>query len=134
MTRYFASTSTGVPCILTMAANNTATPATDVPDSVDYIIVGGGQSGLVVASRLSEDSASTVLVVEAGADRRGDSRVNTPGMMTSLYDDPAYDWRHLTAVQPHANGRQIAWPRGKVLGGTSAMNFLRAGVPGTKRF
>lgn len=107
---------------------------TSVPDNVDFIVVGGGQSGLVVASRLSEDPSRTVLVVEAGLDRKGDPRIDTPGMMTSLYDDPDYDWKHLTAPQPNANNRQIAWPRGKVLGGTSAMNFSALVYPAKSDF
>lgn len=104
------------------------------PDSVDFVVVGGGQSGLVVASRLSEDPYKTVLVLEAGADRRGDPRIDTPGLMTSLYDDPAYDWNHRTVAQEHVRNRQIAWPRGKVLGGTSAMNFSALVYPAKSDF
>lgn len=65
----------------------------------DYIIVGGGTAGLVVASRLSEDGDKSVLVIEAGANRKGDPRIDTPGMMTTLYDDPDYDWAFMTEPQ-----------------------------------
>lgn len=95
----------------------------DMPESVDFIVVGGGQSGLVVASRLSEDPRRTVLVIEAGSNRIGDPRIDTPGLMTTLYGDPEYDWKSVTVPQENVNNRSIAWPRGKVLGGTSAMNF-----------
>lgn len=65
----------------------------------DYIIVGGGTAGLVVASRLSEEGDKSVLVIEAGANRKGDPRIDTPGMMTTLYDDPDYDWAFMTEPQ-----------------------------------
>lgn len=104
------------------------------PETVDFVVVGGGQSGLVVASRLSEDPSKTVVVLEAGANRIDDPRIDTPGLMTTLYDDPAYDWKHMTVPQPHANGRQIACPRGKVLGGTSAMNFSALVYPARSDF
>lgn len=54
--------------------------------------------------------------------------------MTTLYDDPAYDWMHMTVPQENANNRQIAWPRGKVLGGTSAMNFSALVYPSKSDF
>lgn len=54
--------------------------------------------------------------------------------MTTLYDDPDYDWKHLTVPQEHANNRQIAWPRGKVLGGSSAMNFSALVYPSKSDF
>lgn len=104
------------------------------PPGVDFIVVGGGQSGLVVASRLSEDPRKTVLVIEAGSNRKGDPRIDTPGMMTSLYDDPEYDWKHRTTPQVNINNRSIAWPRGKVLGGTSAMNFSALVYPAKSDF
>lgn len=109
-----------------------AANATEI--SADFVIVGGGLSGLVVASRLSEDADARVVVVEAGSDRRGDPRIDTPGLMTTLYDDPAYDWMHMTVPQSNVNNRQIAWPRGKVLGGTSAMNFSALVYPAKSDF
>ncbi|KAJ0114295.1 ryl-alcohol dehydrogenase protein [Diaporthe amygdali] len=102
--------------------------------SFDFIVVGGGQSGLVVASRLSEDVDKTVVVIEAGSDRQGDTRIDTPGLMTTLYDDPDYDWKHMTVPQSNVNNRQISWPRGKVLGGTSAMNFSALVYPAKSDF
>lgn len=103
-------------------------------DTVDFVVIGGGQSGLVIASRLSEDPSKTVLVLEAGSNRIGDPRVETPGLMTTLYDDPDYDWKHMTVPQGNVNDRQIAWPRGKALGGSSAMNFSALVYPARSDF
>ncbi|KAK0645246.1 Dehydrogenase patE [Lasiodiplodia hormozganensis] len=89
----------------------------------DYVIVGGGTAGLVLAARLSEDSSKQVAVIEAGANRKGDPRIDTPGLAMSLYEDKDYDWSFLTEPQEALNGRQIACPRGRVLGGSSAINF-----------
>lgn len=58
----------------------------------DAIIIGGGVAGLVAAVRLSEDVSKKILVIEAGADRRGDPKIDTPGMLMSLWRDPDYDW------------------------------------------
>lgn len=111
-----------------------ATEAAEWPDTFDFIVVGGGQSGLVVASRLTQDPSKTVLVLEAGANHKDDPRVDTPGFMTTLYDDPEYDWKHMTVPQENANGRSIAWPRGKGLGGTSSMNFSALVYPAKSDF
>jgi choline dehydrogenase-like flavoprotein len=73
--------------------------ATLVPDDIDCIVVGGGLAGLVVAARLSEDSSKNVLVIEAGSNRKGDLRIDTPGLMVSMYDDPDFDWMHMSVPQ-----------------------------------
>ncbi|KAK8190226.1 uncharacterized protein BKA78DRAFT_237310, partial [Phyllosticta capitalensis] len=102
----------------------------------DYIIVGGGTAGLVLAARLSEDAENpkSVLVVEAGANRRGDAKIETPGLMGTLYEDPSYDWAFMTEPQAALDGRQIACPRGKVLGGSSAINFAAIFYPSKADF
>lgn len=65
----------------------------------DYIVVGGGTAGLVVASRLTEDPHVQVLVIEAGADRRSDPRIYIPGLAVQTFDDPDFDWSFLTTPQ-----------------------------------
>lgn len=58
----------------------------------DFIIVGGGTAGLVLANRLTEDPAVHVLVVEAGSDRLEDLRITCPGLTAALYDNTEFDW------------------------------------------
>lgn len=86
----------------------------------DFVIVGGGVAGLVVASRLTEDERVRVLVLEAGANRLNDPRINIQGLAASTYFDPDYDWCITTAPQPGLNGRRLAQCLGKTLGGSSA--------------
>lgn len=89
----------------------------------DFVIIGGGTAGLVIATRLTEDPKLRVLVVEAGADRTTDPFILTPGLAGAIYDNPAYDWEFKTVPQKNISppGRQIPHPRGKVLGGSSAI-------------
>ncbi|KAG6368204.1 hypothetical protein INS49_002405 [Diaporthe citri] len=68
-------------------------------DVYDYIIVGGGTAGLVVASRLSEDADVSVLVIEAGGDKTKDPFVMTPGLLGALYGKDEYDWNFLSVPQ-----------------------------------
>lgn len=89
--------------------------------SPDYIIIGGGTSGLVVANRVSEDPDVQVLVLEAGKDLSADPRVNTPALFTALMGSDA-DWQHQSVPQSGLGGRVIREPQGKALGGSSAIN------------
>ncbi len=89
---------------------------------VDYIIVGAGSAGCVLANRLSEDPNCRVLLLEAGGE--GDSAaIRTPALFSQLQDSP-YDWSDRTLPQPHMQGRRIYIPQGKVLGGSSAINYM----------
>ncbi|KAK3291866.1 uncharacterized protein B0H64DRAFT_242093 [Chaetomium fimeti] len=96
----------------------------DLSQPFDYIVVGGGTAGLVVANRLTEDSDVRVLVVEAGADRTADPLVLTPGLVAALYGKEEYDWNFSSTPQPTLNNRLINQSRGKMLGGSSGLNFL----------
>lgn len=89
----------------------------------DYIIVGGGSAGCVLANRLSACGRFTVLLLEAGgSDRR--LRVQMPiGYGLSFYD-PTLNWMYRTEAEPALAGRQGYWPRGKVLGGSSSINAM----------
>ncbi|KAH8429760.1 GMC family oxidoreductase [Aspergillus melleus] len=87
----------------------------------DYVVIGGGTAGLVVASRLSEDPSTTVLVLEAGADLTTDPRVNIPIFYAALIGSDA-DWKFQSSPQPGLNGRVLGLNQGKALGGSSSLN------------
>ncbi|EOD43701.1 putative aryl-alcohol protein [Neofusicoccum parvum UCRNP2] len=106
-----------------MAAIDTSSTAGLETAEFDFVIVGGGTSGLVVASRLTDDENIRVLVLEAGQNRLGDPKITIPGLGASTYFDPDYDWCITSEPQEHLNGRSLGQPVGKVLGGSSAINL-----------
>ncbi|KAF2823487.1 alcohol oxidase [Ophiobolus disseminans] len=89
----------------------------------DYVICGGGTAGLVVAARLTEDPNVTVGVIEAGGNGLNDLLIDGPNLFLQLYGKPQYDWDFKTVPQEGTVGRTHGWARGKVLGGSSAINF-----------
>lgn len=89
----------------------------------DYIIVGAGSSGCVLAHRLSADAAVRVLVLEAGGPHDDDPSITTPGKWVSLVGSK-YDWGYATEPEPGLDNRRIAFPRGKAIGGSSAINAM----------
>ncbi len=90
--------------------------------SYDFIIVGAGSAGCVLANRLSTKSGIKVLLLEAGG--ADDSPyIHIPAMMAML-PDSKYDWRFRTVPQVHCNFRRFPWPRGRTLGGSSSINYM----------
>ncbi|KAL0959318.1 hypothetical protein HGRIS_014580 [Hohenbuehelia grisea] len=92
--------------------------------TLDYLIVGGGTAGLTIASRLTENSKLRVGVLEAGVYRSDDLLIDVPGNSGRAGGNPSYDWAFSTTPQPGGNGRSIATPRGKMLGGSSGLNLM----------
>jgi choline dehydrogenase len=91
----------------------------------DYIIVGGGSAGSALASRLSADPTTRVLVLEAGRpDYLWDPFIHMPAALTFPIGSPFYDWMYSSEPEPYLNGRRIYHARGKVLGGSSSINGM----------
>ncbi|KAK0460401.1 GMC oxidoreductase [Desarmillaria tabescens] len=91
--------------------------------SYDYVVVGGGTAGCVLASRLSEDPSTTVCLIEAGKTHESDFLTSIPLAFSKLFKT-GVDWDYETVPQEALGSRRIYWPRGKILGGTSAINCL----------
>jgi choline dehydrogenase len=91
----------------------------------DYVIVGGGSAGSVLANRLSADPGTSVLVIEAGRpDWRWDVFIHMPAALTFPIGSPFYDWAYRSEPEPFMHGRRIYHARGKVLGGSSSINGM----------
>lgn len=91
----------------------------------DYVIVGAGSAGCVIASRLTEDPDTRVLLIEAGrAPTWSDFRIHIPAAKGQILNDPAYDWMYDTAPQSELAGRTIRWHQGKIAGGSSSINGM----------
>ena len=89
----------------------------------DYIIVGGGSSGATLAGRLSSNPSVKVLLLEAGPSD-GSLKIKVPLGYGSLFYDQKFNWKYETEPEAELNGRRMYWPRGKVLGGSSAINAM----------
>jgi choline dehydrogenase-like flavoprotein len=88
----------------------------------DLVIVGGGSAGCVLANRLSSHRETKVLLLEAGGP--DDSPLIPIPAMSPALQDSRYDWRYRTVPQPRCNMRRYFWPRGRTLGGSSAINYM----------
>ena len=93
-------------------------------ETVDYLIVGAGSSGCVLASRLSENSDASVKVLEAGPVDRSLYLLKMPASAWQIINGRKFNWYYHSEPEPHMNGRRIFYPRGKVLGGSSSINGM----------
>ena len=91
--------------------------------SFDYIIVGAGSAGCVLADKLSKDGKNSVLILEAGG-KDWHPLIHIPAGFYKIHNDPKLNWNYSSEPEKGLNGRSIYIPRGKVLGGSSSINGM----------
>ena len=89
----------------------------------DYIVIGAGSAGCVLANRLSADPSKSVLLLEAG-DKDSNFWIHVPVGFTKTLNNPEVNWNFQTEPEENVSGRQIPIPRGRVLGGSSSINGM----------
>lgn len=105
-----------------MNPSKTGAAAADSAESFDYVIVGAGSAGAALAGKLTEDPSISVLLLEAGKPDKK-LEIHIPAAFSALFRSEA-DWNYDTVAQPALNQRQVYWPRGKTLGGSSSINAM----------
>ncbi len=96
--------------------------STETQARYDYIIVGAGSAGCVLANRLSADPKNSVLILEAGG-KDSSPLIHIPTGTAKIWNNPKYNWSYMSEPEPHMNNRRLYHPRGKVLGGSSSINM-----------
>ncbi|KAH7337859.1 alcohol oxidase [Rhizoctonia solani] len=114
----------GVPCLSLFVALQNTNGADFSSQAFDYVVVGGGTAGLALAVRLSDNPKVSVGVIEAGPYYENDPLIDTPALAGQLQGNAKYDWLFKTVPQSHVNNRVLPQPRGKALGGSSAINLM----------
>ena len=92
--------------------------------SYDYVIVGSGSAGSVLAARLTEDQEIRVLVLEAGPPDTSLITLRMPAALAEPVKSTRYNWAYRSEPEPHLDNRRLAYPRGKVVGGSSSINGM----------